>query len=497
LLTEFFFKSVFWLIVAETAVVVLGTACVVRSFIRLIETVRHGPALDEVLDFERWVHLSNGVTPLLPIFFICATICASGYFKVKKLYLASRFSVPSPFPVVAGKTMQNLGAADQAIRSELLPPNMLQNHPTLFGASLVLVLAGFIQLWHESIPPLDGHTFAFLALAGLALASILVILTACKFYFVWKKVQRLLRALALLPMSDAFARLPSNLMVIFGRYLSARKPWRSHLVIAKQQYELLQSHCLAFRRQLRDYAEFYAPVPAGLQSVKWSEALEDFDREFEDGTLKPVLEVDDEANLPMDSCSEEPDTRATEIAKSCLTVLRHFWPAHSMDEAFGKPIQTEKQEKADPLFLSLPEGHAVREWVLCAENFVSIVVTRYLTQFIAQLRTMLTFLTVGSVLLVLAASSYPLCPQSLMLLFLTILGGAVAVLTISFLFQFNRDELVSRISHSTPNRFTPDPAFINAAATYVLPIALGLMVQFPFFASGVRSLIEPLFHIIR
>jgi hypothetical protein len=63
--------------------------------------------------------------------------------------------------------------------------------------------------------------------------------------------------------------------------------------------------------------------------------------------------------------------------------------------------------------------------------------------------------------------------------------------------QVNRNELVSRIMRSTPNRFTPDLGFLKGATTYVLPIVGGLMVQFPFFASGLRALFEPLLHVIR
>src|SRR5262249_6651793 len=148
-------------------------------------------------------------------------------------------------------------------------------------------------------------------------------------------------------------------------------------------------------------------------------------------------------------------------------------------------------------FLSLPEGHPAREWVAAAEDFVAIEIIRYVSQFFMQLRNLLTSLTVGSLLLLLAAAVYPFHPQSLLLLFLITLTGCVAAAMIVFLVQINRDELASRIARSTPNRFTPDFAFLQSTATYVLPIVGALMVQFPFFSAQLRAFAEPIFHIIR
>src|SRR6185437_13614234 len=80
----------------------------------------------------------------------------------------------------------------------------------------------------------------------------------------------------------------------------------------------------------------------------------------------------------------------------------------------------------------------------------------------------------GSLPLILAATVYPFFPQYQLLLFLTVLGGATAACIVAFLVQLNRDELVSRITRGTPNRFTPDLAVVHGAAAYVLPILAAL-----------------------
>ncbi len=97
----------------------------------------------------------------------------------------------------------------------------------------------------------------------------------------------------------------------------------------------------------------------------------------------------------------------------------------------------------------------------------------------------------------LAATVYPFFPQHELLLVLTLLGGLVAAGIGVFLVQLNRDELISRVTRTAPNRFTPDLAFFQGAVTYVLPILAAVTFQFPFVTSSFRSLFDPLFHIIR
>jgi hypothetical protein len=177
-----------------------------------------------------------------------------------------------------------------------------------------------------------------------------------------------------------------------------------------------------------------------------------------------------------------------------------------MQEAFGRSFQEQALpgEVDSPAPAGTAQGlpspdraDAVRDWVHAAEDLAAIEIVRYISQFYIQLRNLLASLTVGSLLLLLAALGYRFYPQQLLLVFLTVLTGAVAVFILTFLVQVNRDELTSRITRSAPNRFTPDLSFFHAAGAYILPILGGLVVQFPFIANGIRSALEPLFHVIR
>jgi hypothetical protein len=195
--------------------------------------------------------------------------------------------------------------------------------------------------------------------------------------------------------------------------------------------------------------------------------------------------------------TQETCEAVTDYSRRCAAVLLRCWPAHSLEEAFDShPDREGRKEVLASFFAALPSDHPLREWVGAVEDFLAIEIVRYVSQFFAHLRNLMVALTVGSLLLVLAATLYPFHPQALLLFCLIGLTGTVAASMIVWLVQINRDELVSRIERSFPNRFTPDLAFVRATFTYVLPIVGVLLVQFPSVGSAVRAVLDPLMHII-
>src|SRR5439155_11383937 len=97
---------------------------------------------------------------------------------------------------------------------------------------------------------------------------------------------------------------------------------------------------------------------------------------------------------------------------------------------------------------------AVRKWVQLAEDFVALEIVNYVSQFFVQLRNLVMFLTIGPLLLMLAVTSYPFQPQRLLLLFIWLLIGILVVAAVVIFMQIERDELVSRISRTTPHRLS-------------------------------------------
>jgi hypothetical protein len=466
------------------------------------------PDANAILDFERLVHLSNGVTSNLPVILFCTALFTWGFCLVKKQFLANRCGVECPFP---GGTpgLTGLRDIDGQVHSELMPPSTLRNHFWKCALLFVLVAVFFFWFQQRAIPPVDGWWIGFLSLVGFALGAVLLLFTLLQFYYAWHSLRKLLRLLALLPMQTAFQRLNDKVVATFGDYLFSLRPRHSHLSVSVQQFRRLEQLYPAFRHAVEQANANQAslgPLNPAAVAALWVELQGAFPNPNQ---FEPTIAVTfaqefcpaRETDLGSPPATPGPwggltGQGCSKLADRCLRVLRHFWPLLTLEEAFGQPTSGE-QRPAAPGYLSLPAGDPVREWATAAEDFCAIEITRYLSQFVVQLRTLLMSLTLGALLLLVAAAVYPFFPQRALLLFLTTLGGVTALAIVAFLVQINRDELISRITRSAPNRFTPDLGFLQGAVTYVLPIAVAFMVQFPFVTSTLRSLLDPLFHIIR
>jgi hypothetical protein len=471
------------------AIILLTALC---FFLLIVETER--PVYQQIIWYERLAQTSNGLSPIVPLFFLCAAIFAWGLFMVKKLYLANRFTVPCPFPddMPGRKDFKDLNRLDRLLRAEITPHSRWLHHPLSRGLVLAGLVLIFAKMKQESIPPLDGTVFGVLTGLGFLSCSCLVVFTLNEFYITWRLLRKILQLVALIPMGDAFCRLPDKVVAIFGNYFSSLRPRNSHLKIAVHQFDLLSLKCETFRIYLTQQQLSQAGTGMSLVQVDKS-----FIHEFPTDPKPLDHRFLSQLNAVDEHDYEQDGRLVNDQARKCLTILPHLWPAHSMQEAFGGSAPVGVFAAPGKWFLSLPKKNPLREWGVAAENFVAVEIVRYLSQFFVQMRNLLNALVAGALLLLIAAASYPFRPQYLILLFFTALGAGVAGLIVMFLVQVNKDELVSRITRTAPHRFTPDLGFIQMMATYVLPIVGGLFLQFSFFTSGIMYIFDPVYHIMR
>jgi hypothetical protein len=200
--------------------------------------------------------------------------------------------------------------------------------------------------------------------------------------------------------------------------------------------------------------------------------------------------------------------------------LRIHWKSLSLEEGFGRQPQegdasTGKGEKDGGPAASLPlsvsafvvgnmvtahctgtPSDAAVDWLAKAEDFVAMVIARYLSQFFVHLRNLLGAVTLGVILLLLTVMLYPFHPQSLLLAYGGVLLAAVVGVIVYIFVMINRDEVMSNLAGSTPNRFTPDSTFFREMCQFVLPAVAILVVQFSVVSSSIRWLLEPLLRVI-
>jgi hypothetical protein len=128
----------------------------------------------------------------------------------------------------------------------------------------------------------------------------------------------------------------------------------------------------------------------------------------------------------------------------------------------------------------------IRTWLTHAQAFVALEVVVYLSQFFVQLRNMALFLALAPLLMLFAVSSYPFQPQRMWLLLAAGLVGIVTVVLVRIVIQMERDELLSRISGTTPDQLNFHWPFFSRVLLYAVPL-LGVLVA---SSSNVSDLIH-------
>jgi hypothetical protein len=118
----------------------------------------------------------------------------------------------------------------------------------------------------------------------------------------------------------------------------------------------------------------------------------------------------------------------------------------------------------------------------------------YVSQFFVQLRNLVWAAVITASLLLMAATSYPFHPEKLLLIGLILLSAAGMVGVLYVLIDMNRDELVSRVTRTTPGKFSFDSGFIGSFFTYIVPAAGVLAAQ---LSGSFRWVLEPLLRVMK
>jgi hypothetical protein len=417
------------------------------------------------LFFIRAVDLSTGLSPLTPLVFVCLAYAGWGFFQLKRTFIAERFYVPNPYP--ATPAFSRIHAADAEVRDEVVHEAIILKHPgALVAAGLALGAFG-VAVWMQSLPTVEGWAWDLLFFFGFAWLFLLSTTTLVRMFFVWRKVKALLDAIAAQPMMRAFGRLPLKVTEIFGRYLFTQRPQLSHLRVPAHQLRLLV--------EAAEKDPESAPELRGLAATA----------DEIDGLLTKHLDGGGRGRASRRAEREVRD-RLSAVASVCLGVLAHRGKELAVDEAFGGGQG--KDEKPAPTSVGEPA------WVGLAESVAATQVVIYASQFFVQLRNLVWAAILTSSLLLLAATSYPFHPEKLLLIGLIALSGAGMAGVLYVLIEMNRDEVVSRVTKTTPGKFSLDSGFLGSVFTYIVPVAGILTAQ---LSGSFRWLLEPLLRVMK
>lgn len=425
--------------------------------------------------YERATSLSSGVSPVVPLVLLCLGFFWWGHARLNSLYLLDRYrvgldrsqvGVPFPKSGMAGSPNDERFTAlcegnDDSLRVVELPHGEVWSK-----ASLLVWLAlffTFCRLLSRFTPTAEGDTFDGILLFALTAFAVLQVHAMLELLRLWKAVGHLLAAIARLPMREAYKRLPHRLTAPFGPYLSSGRPGpMENLEDRRRQQELL----------LKSYSDI--PVESAFRKSNHVQ-------QFQQLSQNPLPDVTDRQAV---------HDSLTQTAAASLSALHCFWEHLPVVAALGDPVAPVDAGKRVP-------GTA-EHWRELAEDFVATEVVTYLSHFFNQLRNLLLFVTGGSLLLLFAVTSYPLQPQRVWLLFAGAIVVTVTALAIYLFVQIERDDLVSRVSGTTPNAINwLQGSLLQNILTFAVPLLGILAAASTDMSDLVHTWIDPLLKTIR
>lgn len=479
-----------------------------------------GDGSNQVLFLERVLALPNGYSLLLPLVFLTAGLLVYAQAGLKRDHLADQFEVECPYPApgrladdqpVVREACREIRDDAEHIHKDLTDPAAFLP-ATWWGGVLTALTAVVVggYAWSRVARTWEGRAWDVTFFVGFLGLGLLVVASVVRFWSAWKKLEQLLANIALVPMVRAFDRLPEKVTALFGGYLYGGRPRRSHLAIAMHllrqvEYEAGEARRAAHlepvlagngRENGHRPAVRRAAMPALEQAavaIECDVQLVPFDLETLRLLEKPaqweLLSVNPAAlRKAADTADAFPGEEARRLSwASCAVVenLSRYWPRHTVADAFGdRPGGDGKPA----------DGSAAPVWVDRAEQFVAVQVVIFLSQFFAQLHRLARTAVACALLLLLAATCYPFQPEVYIMYALigltTVVGGAV----LWVLYRMNKNEMVSRITRSTPNRFEFTSLFMGNTAQLVLPLVLIAAAQ---LSGRLRTVLEPFLVMVR
>ncbi|MDR3633262.1 MAG: hypothetical protein P4L84_05450 [Isosphaeraceae bacterium] len=357
---------------------------------------------------------------------------------------------------------------------------------------VVMALLG-IDYWIAGLPgSLERWPFHLTILALFTWALVLIVRQLVELAALWWTTSCLLRHAARLPMVRAFDRLPARLAQPAWAVVRTQKvnPDGSDPLIDRQFQGLLEG----YDRVKRSLAALAGPNAAGLEpfddlSKKYRSSTRP--ARFDSGAWWETVAALAALLGPYWARRSAVTAFATSTGPGAMTPTDDDeWPGASTQR---KRSQRRGLARAASVAGGRTDNDEVRRWLGHAEEFIALVLARYVSWFRHAGSSVTASLVVGLVALVLVLTSYPFQPEGLLLSALALLTTVTIIAVVAIALQANRDEIISRIDKSVPNRFTLDRELVTTLVTYVVPLA-GLLFALSYDMSDlIRSWFEPLF----
>jgi hypothetical protein len=486
--------------------------------------------------FARALDLTSGVTPVVPFFLGSVVLALWAVGSLRRAFLLEVQGRPQFMRKQSKSSPQVVPSFRGTLELYADVMDCLDDGATRRLAALVPVFAiiPFYRIAFQSYTTIDGDHWSLL-LKLLILAGYFVILyNYTLFVLLWIRLKRLLRRLALHPLSDAFRRLPDS---------CTASPWK--LWSAVPNVTTLAESVALLKVLVRVGQEETAvtPVPTKKDEtgtgekagVAPAEKVESHSTKKDGDQPDVTLE-----NAPPDRVEADPSRRVgsapTEETKNALAEK-----VPRADELLGKTFETatwnvrrwaNSQRKLrdvlsqvgatlapaleaewqrwpgprtalpplkdpDPL-LGVPawlhrETPAANQiWMRAAEELVALRTSAFIRGLFQHLKNLLAYSFLGFLFVFAAISSYPFQPKYSVMTFVWVLVLVSICIDTWIFVEMERDPILSFMGKTEPGKVSMSMDFVKTLGIYIiLPLLALAATQFPGVGDFIFSIFNP------
>jgi len=332
-------------------------------------------------------------------------------------------------------------------------------HSHTYQLTLVITIVAALSLLVMEPPTSLETRWPHVAIVlAVSLLMILAISTMTHCTLLLMSVSGLLKRVARHPIASALGRVPAQLRRKAGDRIAEYRDHAAELEIALGLLEGLKPCPLPSSDKIAPEA---APIRANLD-----QAFVSFDRDT---------------------------SRRRELIRRVLTDLVHA--AGSISKALW-PLWSASPGTPEARTQGQIEGLVA--WKRAAEQYVASVVVILIGRVLGLFRYFMIAGTVGGLALLLLVSTYPLHPHRLLATAAGVLTLAAVSLNLSVLVSLERDEVVSRIAHTTIGKVNLTSDVISRLVVLVIVPALSVIaLQFPRAAATLVGWMDPVLRAFR
>lgn len=439
---------------------------------------------NRVLTYWRAMHLTSGVSPLVPIFAVLIGLYLSFWFTLHGLALfgPDRPCLPPTGRLVikdaTGKErdlLRMFGQEGAAARIEqaAMPLNwkIVTISLSLFVLFLVVacVIAGGVP-----VRSLGAQNYAIIFLVWLDLCCSLSIVETWRLYQIWDELRRLLTFLDRLPLRRTLAAL---------RGFSWGSVWRMSGNVLDVRYKVISRQMECMNHTIASLQEFLKnSSDTGAQNSL--DALTDM---REAGVKFAEWYSTNYANSRVGDLTSFKDFQKSIAAASGTLLTQLLVPAwRNEKESLLVASATGEKDEVTPA----PPPQAMKEHIRNAEEFVCLNYLSFIQNVLGRLRTMAMTIMVLFLASTVAMSTYPFDPRQALSGILIALFIIVGVVIVKVYADMHRDATLSHVTNTRPGELGPE--FWFKIVGFGFAPLVGLLTRvFPGITDFVFSWLQP------